>query len=134
MSADDFLEPTKSAGYYGHTPNTLKGTRPMFRGTWVFRDPNSAVDLPRTPVRHPGRPVPPEHLKKPKENATPPQTSMFVVQVDWEEDEEGQYEKGIPRYYKLEAGKQGPRMHMDINLLELGEYVIICPPPGTGYD
>jgi hypothetical protein len=46
---------------------------------------------------------------------------MFVVQVDWTDDEEGRYEKGTPRFYRLEPGKGGPKKNMDVNLLELGE-------------
>jgi hypothetical protein len=119
MAAKDFLEPTKSAGYFGHTPASLQDTRPTFRGTWVFQDPNSPVSQPRAPSRHAGRPAPLKASKN--EDITPPSTSLFVIQVDWTDDEEGLYEKGTPRFYKLEAGKHGPKKHMDINLLELGE-------------
>jgi hypothetical protein len=44
-----------------------------------------------------------------------------VVQVDWTDDEEGLYEKTTTRFYRLEPGAKGPKKHMDINLLELGE-------------
>jgi hypothetical protein len=121
MSCDNYLEPTKSAAYFGYTPETLETTRPTFRGTWVFRDPNCAYSLPQAPVRHAGRPAP--LLQKPNnnENAAPSSTSLFVVQIDWTDDEEGSYEKGTPRFYKLGPGKRGPTKNTDINLLELGE-------------
>ncbi|KAF1835518.1 hypothetical protein BDW02DRAFT_548101 [Decorospora gaudefroyi] len=100
-SADEFLEPRKSAGYYGFTPRSLKGTRPMYRGTWVFNDPSTA--------------------KQAHTENLAPQVGLIVVQVEWTDDEEGLYEKTASRFYKLEAGKPGPIKHMDINLLELGE-------------
>lgn len=119
MAADGFLEPTKSATYFGYTPATLPETRPIFRGTWVFRDPNSAVGQSQAPARLAGRPAP---LNGPAiETITPGPTSLFVVQVDWTDDEEGQYEKGAPVFYKLDSGKNAPKKNMDISLLELGE-------------
>jgi hypothetical protein len=127
MSADNILEPTKSAAYFGYTPEKLGETRPTFRGTWVFCDPTSgAVSRPRAPPRHSGRPAPLGQKSANNENVHPPPTSLFVIQVDWTDDEEGQYEKGTPRFYKLEAGKNGPRRNMDVNLLELGEYALPC--------
>jgi hypothetical protein len=118
-----FLETTKSAGYFGCMPATLQETRPTFRGTWVFRDPNSAVTQPPAPPRHSGRPMPLNPVQRNMENAPQAPTSLFVIQVDWTDDEEGQYEKGTPRFYKLGPGKKGPTKNMDVNLLELGEYV-----------
>ncbi|KAJ4361164.1 hypothetical protein N0V95_002133 [Ascochyta clinopodiicola] len=41
--------------------------------------------------------------------------------VDWTDDGEGVYDKTDSRFYKLEAGKGGAKVNMDINLLELGE-------------
>ncbi|EFQ89709.1 hypothetical protein CFE70_002210 [Pyrenophora teres f. teres 0-1] len=101
MSAEHFLEPTKSAGYYGRMPCSLKLTQPVFRNTWVFRDPSVAGGRPST------------------SNTT--QTPLVIVQVDWTDDEEGLYEKGAARYYRPEQGTNGPKVNMDINLLELGE-------------
>jgi hypothetical protein len=124
----DFLETTKSAGYFGCMPASLKETRPTFRGTWVFRDPNSATPRPHAKPRHPGRPVPLNPVQPNKEDASQIPTSLFVIQVDWTDDEVGQYEKGTPRFYKLGPGKKGPNKNMDVNLLELGEYVctVLC--------
>lgn len=119
MKTDDFLEPTKSAAFFGNSPTSLSDTRPTFRGTWVFTDPNSSVDQLRASFRHAGRPAPLNgHLNQ---SVLTPPTNLYVVQIDWTDDEEGQYEKGSPRFYKLEPGKNGPRKNMDINLLELGE-------------
>ncbi|KAL6708415.1 hypothetical protein ACN47E_002678 [Coniothyrium glycines] len=97
MEMEEFLEPTKNGGYFGHTPTTLAQTRPMFRGTWVFRDPSSSSKQPQLSI------------------------NLFLVQVDWTIDEEGEYEKTDMRYYKLAPGQTGPTLNMDINLLELGE-------------
>lgn len=115
-SSDKLLEPTKSSSYSGYRPDTLEKTRPMFRGMWIFRDPNtSSVDLPRERIRHSERP------------ATSGQTPVtappkyILVQVDWTDDNEGSYEKDTPRFYELETGAVGPKQHMDIKLLELGE-------------
>jgi hypothetical protein len=123
--ADDFLEPIKSSAYFGHMPKSLHGTRPMFRGTWVFTDPSSMVaPPPREPVavRHAGRPkAPPQKAASTTTPLTAPQSSLIVVQVDWTDDEEGLYEKTTTRFYKLEPGFKAPRKNMDINLLELGE-------------
>jgi hypothetical protein len=121
MSVNSILEPTKSSAYYGYTPSSLDNTRPIFKGTWVFRDPNSVNDPPRAPPRHAGRPVPLTQQTSTNENTPPPTKGLFVVQIDWTDDEEGKYEKSTPRFYKLDAGKNGPKKNMDINLLELGE-------------
>ncbi|KAH7095379.1 hypothetical protein FB567DRAFT_29175 [Paraphoma chrysanthemicola] len=121
MASEDYLEPTKSAAYFGYIPETLKKTRPTFRGTWVFRDPNTGVSQSPAPIRHAGRPAPLNQKPVNNEKAAPSPISLFVVQVDWTDDEEGSYEKGAPRFYKLGPGKQGPTKNMDINLLELGE-------------
>ncbi|RMZ69122.1 dna polymerase v family and armadillo-type fold domain-containing [Pyrenophora seminiperda CCB06] len=101
MSADHLLEPTKSAGHFGRMPGSLKATRPVLRGTWVFADPSLVGGRSST------------------SNAA--QAPRVILQVDWTEDEEGFYEKGIPRYYRTDQGIPGPRVNMDINLLELGE-------------
>ncbi|KAI4616063.1 hypothetical protein J4E83_006733 [Alternaria metachromatica] len=123
-TANEFLEPTKSSAYFGYTPKSLQGTRPMFRGTWVFTDPSSIVAPPREPVavRHAGRPKAPPQA--PASTTTPsvaPQSELIVVQVDWTDDEEGLYEKTTTRYYKIDQGRKTPKKNMDINLLELGE-------------
>jgi len=123
MARGDVLEPTRSAAYYGHIPSSLPETQPIFRGTWVFRDPNSAVSLPREAPRHAGRPAPLHQSSTAKENTAPPPSSLYVVQVDWTNDEEGQYERGVPVFYKLKPGQPGPVKNMDVNMLELGEYV-----------
>jgi hypothetical protein len=119
-TADEFLEPMKSAGYFGHTPESLQDTRPMFQGTWVFSDPTSAAVPACEPVRHSGRPQP-FGQKQPNTENVAPQVGLIVVQVDWADDEQGKYEKLAKRFYRLEHGKSGPRKNMDINLLELGE-------------
>lgn len=118
VTATDFLEPTKSAGYFGHIPETLKQTRPMFRGFWIFRDPNSSMVQPSKPVRQSGRPAP-QSIAAPVTTFTP--RSMLVVQVDWIDDEDGNYEKLDPRFYKLAPGTSALTSHLDINLVELGE-------------
>lgn len=48
-------------------------------------------------------------------------SSLFAVRIDWTDDGEDSYDKTETRFYKLDEGKTGPRMNMDINLLELGE-------------
>ncbi|KAF2131619.1 hypothetical protein P153DRAFT_336064 [Dothidotthia symphoricarpi CBS 119687] len=101
IAEDKFLEPTKSSAYYGYTPKTLKETLPVFRGTWVFRDPNRPGSTSNT--------------------APAPSGPLYVVQVDWTDNEDGMYEKTDSRFYKLEDGKSSPNKNMDINLLELGE-------------
>jgi hypothetical protein len=99
IDAKDFLEPTKSADYFGHTPDTLEETRPIFRGTWILTDPNTH------------RPVGP---------FSGPQC-FIVLQVDWTDDEHGKYEKGTPNYYRLEPGKHGRKQNIDLKLLEMIE-------------
>ncbi|KAF2034863.1 hypothetical protein EK21DRAFT_55491 [Setomelanomma holmii] len=121
MASTDFLNPIKSAEYFGYTPKFLKDTRPIFRGSWVFRDPDSRIVEAQAPVRHAGRPTPLNQTYVTNEKVPSPPSSMFVIQVDWTEDEEGHYEKGTPRFYKLGAGKTGPTKNIDVNLLELGE-------------
>jgi hypothetical protein len=125
MSQTDFLEPTKSAAYFGYTPESLDKTRPTFRGTWVFHDPDGAVSLPRPIPCHSGRPVPMSQKSTTNENVAPTPTCLYVIQVDWTDDEEGQYEKGAPRFYKLKPGKSGPTKNVDVNMLELGEYAFL---------
>jgi hypothetical protein len=121
MSKTDLLEPTKSAAYYGYIPESLEKTRPTLRGTWVFHDPDRAVSQPLPAPRHSGRPAPMSHKSTAKENVAPTPECLYVIQVDWTDDEEGQYEKGVPRFYKLKPGKFGPTRNMDVNMLELGE-------------
>lgn len=121
IAATDLLEPIKSAGFFGYLPSTLEQTIPVFRGTWVFNDPTV---LPSQPVaatsRHAGRPtLPQQHLPPSVASSAP--TSLFVVQVDWTDDENGKYEKTGTRFYKLKPGKKAPKVNMDINLLELVE-------------
>ncbi|KAF2637096.1 hypothetical protein P280DRAFT_458889 [Massarina eburnea CBS 473.64] len=103
IASDDFLEPMKSAGFFGYTPPSLDDVRPMFRGTWIFRDPNA----PRWP-------------KDNKANKKDP-PSLMVVQIDWTDDEEGMYEKMEPRFFQLKPGHSSPEEHLDIKMLELGE-------------
>lgn len=113
IAANEILEPTKSAGYWGTMPTSLKDTRPCLRGTWVFKDPNvMKLNL--------GRPRP---VQQPLQTtaATSDPSSLFVVQIDWTDDGEDSYDKTETRFYKLDPGRNGPRAHMDINLLELGE-------------
>lgn len=120
MATKDLLEPIKPGAFFGYTPSSLEKTRPVFRGTWVFTDPNSAIIPPQVVHRHAGRPAP---LQKQAESVQPAPVSLFVIQIDWTEDEEGMYEKGTPAFYKLPPGHNGPKKNGDINLLELGEYV-----------
>ncbi|KAF1915204.1 hypothetical protein BDU57DRAFT_265645 [Ampelomyces quisqualis] len=122
MTKTKILEPTRSATYFGHMPSSLETTQPTFHGTWVFRDPNSADGVPHAaPTRHAGRPVPLNQLPVNSATARAPEKIIYVVQIDWTDDEEGEYEKGAPRYYRLETGEKGLQEHMDVNLLELGE-------------
>ncbi|XP_014555428.1 hypothetical protein COCVIDRAFT_38785 [Bipolaris victoriae FI3] len=115
-SSDKLLEPIKSSSYSGYRPETLEKTRPMFRGMWIFRDPNtSSVGLPRERIRHSGRPATSGQTPV----TVPPK--LIMIQVDWTDDNEGFYEKDTPRFYELKTGTVGPKQHMDINLLELGE-------------
>jgi hypothetical protein len=115
------LEPTKSAAFFGYIPESLTKTRPIFRGTWVFRDPDSAVSFSRATPRHAGRPAPLSRNSTHKDDSAPAPSCLYVIQVDWTDDEEGQYEKGVPIFHKLKHGKQGPNKNLDVSMLELGE-------------
>lgn len=120
LTAKDLLEPIKSAGYWGTMPASLEQTRPSFRGTWIFHDPSSPMKQPLPPPRSVGRPA----LMQQMPPSTAPVNSMrslIVVQVDWTDDGEDSYDKTETRFYKLEPGKGGARVNMEINLLELGE-------------
>ncbi len=121
MSAEDILEPTSSAGCYGPNPANLEETRPLLRGTWVFRDPSSIVAPPRVPVRHSGRPAPLVQ-NSPSRESPPPPVTLVVIQVDWADNKDGRYDKIASRFFQLERSNRGPKENMDINLLELGEY------------
>jgi len=121
FGAKDLLEPIKSAGFFGHLPLTLEQTVPVFRGTWVFRDPNVSAPQPAAaPFRHAGRfAVAQQHAPSSVATSSSPATSLFVVQVDWTDDEKGLYEKTDTRFYKLAPGKNAPKVNMEINVLEL---------------
>ncbi|KAI8941368.1 hypothetical protein NX059_002592 [Plenodomus lindquistii] len=121
VAAQDLLEPTQAGGFFGYMPKTLEAIQPMFRGTWVFRDPDSSASKPvAAPVRHAGRPaVGQQPVSGPA--AVAPPSSLFVVQIDWIDDENGEYEKLEPQFYKLAPGKMAPKVNMEIILLELGE-------------
>ncbi|OSS49695.1 hypothetical protein B5807_06148 [Epicoccum nigrum] len=99
IAADDLLEPTKAGDYWGTKSSSLEDTIPSLRGIWIFRDPNDVQAQPRLL----------------------PACSRLVVQIDWTDDGKGSFEKTGTRFYKLDAGKGGPRINMDLNLLELGE-------------
>lgn len=101
ITADDLLEPIK-AGDWGTTSSSLEDTIPSLRGTWVFRDPNDVQVQSRPALAR----------------------SQLVVQIDWTDDGKGSFEKTGTRFYKLAAGRDGPKVNMDLNLLELGEYVL----------
>ncbi|KAF1956384.1 hypothetical protein CC80DRAFT_593832 [Byssothecium circinans] len=120
IAADQFLKPVKSAGWFGYTPRTLSDVRPIFRGTWIFRDPNAPRWVePVVDARNAGRPTPRE-----PENQGPklsPNASLMAVQIEWTEDEDGLYEKMEPRYFQLKPGETTPKEHLDIKLLELGD-------------
>lgn len=122
--ADDVLEPIKAAGSWGTLPLNLKETCPSLQGTWVFRDPNENRKPPPPAVHKVGRPTPLQQAPLSAEDSTP--SSLIVVQVDWTDDGDGSYDKTATRFYRLDPGKGGPGLNMDINLLELGEYVG-CP-------
>jgi hypothetical protein len=47
------------------------------------------------------------------------------VQVDWIKNGEGLFEKTNKSFYKLSAGRARPKTNMDINLMELGVYVLV---------
>jgi len=106
-AAEDLLEPTRSADYYGHVPEILKDIRPIFRGTWVFIDPNAAHM-----ARHQGSTASANTSSLP---------SLIVVRIEWTDDEDGMYEKGTPEYYRLRPGLPGPKEHMELKLFELTE-------------
>jgi hypothetical protein len=44
-----------------------------------------------------------------------------VIQLEWTEDEDEDYEKMAPIFYRLKPGTIVPAEKMDINLLELME-------------
>jgi hypothetical protein len=121
MTRIDVLEPTKSAAFFGYTPESLLKTRPILRGTWVFRDPDSSISFSRATPRHAGRPALWSQNSANKDDSASAPSCLYVIQVDWTDDEEGQYEKGVPMFYKLKPGKQGPNKNLDVNMLELGE-------------
>ncbi|UPX10798.1 uncharacterized protein EKO05_0001437 [Ascochyta rabiei] len=121
VAADEVLEPVKSAGYWGTMPASLSKTHPSLRGIWIFRDPNSSQRQPQPLARNVGRPTPLGQSLPAAGTSIP--SSLIIVQVDWTDDGEGLYDKTDSRFYKLEAGKGGAKVNMDINLLELGEQV-----------
>mgnify|MGYP004498571907 CR=1 FL=1 len=119
IAADNILEPIKAAGYWGTLPANLEETRPSLRGTWVFRDPNNIQKQPLPPARNVGRPAPMQQTRPTAAVTTP--SSLVVVQVDWTDDGEGSYDKTETRFYRLEPGKGGAKVNMEVSLLELGE-------------
>ena len=48
---------------------------------------------------------------------------LIVAQVAWTDDGDGCYDKTATRFYRLDPGKKNPKVNMDLNLLELEEYV-----------
>lgn len=48
-------------------------------------------------------------------------SSLIIVQVDWTDDGDRSYDKTDTRFYRLEPGKRGAKVNLDLNLLELGE-------------
>jgi len=97
---------------------SLRDTRPSLRGTWVFKDPNAKMQF-FPPTRNGMRPTPVQQT--PSTTTGGVQSSLFVVQIDWTDDGEDSYDKTETRFFKLDQGRTGPRLNMDINLLELGE-------------
>lgn len=97
MDENRLLEPIKPLG--GVATSSLQGTKPTFRGTWVLKDPN-------LPIRQTSK------LQS---------SSIIVVQVDWTEDEDGEYEKMATNFYMLEQSLHVPKENMDLKLLELAE-------------
>lgn len=120
VAANDFLEPVKSAGHWGTMPDNLEQTCPSFRGTWIFQDPSSPVQQSQAPSRSLDRRVPLKQLPS-KDTLVNVPSSLIVVQVDWTDDGEGSYDKTDSRFYKLDPGKGGAKVNMEIHLLELGE-------------
>jgi hypothetical protein len=107
MTSDHLLEPTHPAqAFFGSIPSSLKETRPTFRATFIIEDPNQLVRASSsTAFRNP---------------QSGPQ-NFILIQIDWTEDEFGEYEKMAPRYFKLK--NESPKENLDINLIELAEYV-----------
>lgn len=118
MTANELLEPTTSAANYSSPPANIGQTRPVYRGTWVFSDPNQPLAPAGPPVRHSGRPAPLQH--KPATPAPSAPSSLWVVQVDFTHDEDAVPEMISQQFYKLEPNMSTPKDHMDIHLLELG--------------
>lgn len=120
-TAEDLLKPARPTDSFGQAPKELNETRPTLRGRFVFRDPSQATSKPKPKPRHIGRPKPLNDEPEQDEEEQDVPESLFVVQLDWTEDENERYEKGAPRFYKLEPGKMGPRKSMEVTLLELGQ-------------
>lgn len=118
MTDNELLEPTTSAASYSSPPATLEETRPVYRGTWVFSDPDKSPEPSAPPIRHPGRPAPLQ--KKPATPAPSLPRTLWVVQVDFTHDEDAKPEMIGQQFYKLEPNMVTPRAHMDVKLLELG--------------
>lgn len=108
----------KSAGYWGTMPVSLEKARPSLRGSWIFRDPNSTQKQPLPPARNVGRPAPMQQA--PTETVNTP-ASLIIIQIDWTDDGEGSYDKTETSFYRLEPGKFGAKVNIELNLLELGE-------------
>lgn len=119
MRANELLEPTTSAGYYGSPPSALEQTRPVYRGTWVFSDPNKSTPL-STPAARQLVQRGPQQQKPVTPSPKPPPISCIVVQVDFTHDEDAEPEMIGQRYYMLEPDMMSAQSHMDVNLLELG--------------
>lgn len=97
MKATPILAPVKRAVSFGSgsVPNTLLNTQPYYRGTWVFKDPSPALSSSSAPFN-------------------------YVIQLTWTLDEDGNYEKETPKFYRLRKGANSPHHNLDIKLLELG--------------
>ncbi|KAF3040941.1 hypothetical protein E8E12_007922 [Didymella heteroderae] len=122
VTSKEFLRPIKSAGWWGTIPATLEDIRPVLRGWWIFKDPNSPQKQSLPPTRNVGRPTPIQQASS--EAAASALSSLVVVQIDWTEstdDGEISYDKSETKYYRLKPGQCAPKMNMDMNLLELGE-------------
>lgn len=121
-TANHLLDPVNTGGFFGKVPSSLPETRPTFLGTWVLKDPNQLVQVNSRPTsRFQGRPVPRNVQEEKPSDPKPSPTSLIVVQIDWTEDEEGNYEKSTPRFYRLKEKQAGPKENMDVNLIELAE-------------